>query len=222
MDNFKLMETRHAVRTYNDKPVDEAAANTLRALIAAYNAQADLHIQLCLDEPQAFKGFMAHYGRFTNVKNYIVMAGKKTSGVDEKIGYYGEKIVLKATELGLSTCWTGMSYSRPKCRAIIAEDEKLACLVALGYSDNPGIPHKSKTIEQVSRVTGDMPEWFRRGIQAALLAPNPMNQQRYVFTLDGDTVGATVSNGFFPSITLGIVKCHFELGASHDGLKWAE
>ena len=50
------------------------------------------------DEPKCFGSFMAHYGKFENVKNYIAIVGSKKD--QEKAGYYGEKIVLKCQELG--------------------------------------------------------------------------------------------------------------------------
>ena len=59
-----------------------------------------------------------------------------------------------------------------------------------------------------------MPDWFKAGIEAALLAPTAVNQQKFTFTLDGDTPSVGVSaNGPFVRLDLGIVKYHFELGS---------
>lgn len=41
---------------------------------------------------------MAKYGNFIGVKNYIALVWKKNKELDEKCGYYGEKIVLKAKQ----------------------------------------------------------------------------------------------------------------------------
>jgi hypothetical protein len=60
----------------------------------------------------------------------------------------------------------------------------------------------------------EMPGWFKEGIEAALLAPTAVNQQKFTFTLDGDTPSVSVSaNGPFVKLDLGIVKYHFELGS---------
>lgn len=57
-----------------------------------------------------------------------------------------------------------------------------------------------------------MPDWFEKGIEAALLAPTAMNQQKFVFELKGDDVRAKVSGfGFYSKVDLGIVKYHFEV-----------
>ena len=221
MDIFEVMKARHSVRSYNDKKIEEAAVKELRALIDECNKESGLHIQLCTEEPNAFNSMMAHYGKFRNVKNYVALIGNKSKGMEEQIGYYGEKIVLKATELGLGSCWVAMTYSKGKCGAIIDEGEKLVCVISLGYSDESGTVRKTKSVEELSRVSGTMPEWFRRGMEAAQLAPTAMNQQKFRFILNGNTVAATPGAAFYTKVDLGIAKCHFELGAGKDNFKWS-
>ena len=41
------------------------------------NRESGLHIQLVRNEPKAFDGLVAHYGKFIGVTNYIAMIGKK-------------------------------------------------------------------------------------------------------------------------------------------------
>ena len=77
MDIFEAMKKRHSVRRYVDKKIEDSIANELLAYIEECNQKSGMHIQLCLDEPNAFDSFMAHYGSFKNVKNYIVIVGKK-------------------------------------------------------------------------------------------------------------------------------------------------
>ena len=43
------------------------------------------------------------YTSFSGVKNYIALIGKKSPNLEEACGYYGEKIVLRAQQLGLNT-----------------------------------------------------------------------------------------------------------------------
>ena len=172
-----------------------------------------MHIQLIANEPKAFDGFMAHYGKFSGVTNYIAIIGKKSADLDEKAGYYGERLVLKAQQLGLNTCWVAMTYSKVKTAYSIAPGEKLCIVISLGYGKNQGVPHKSKSFDAITQVDGPVPDWFRKGIEAVLLAPTAMNQQKFKFYLDGDTVSAKAGMGFYSKIDLGIVKYHFEIGA---------
>lgn len=223
MDIFEAINVRHSVRSYTDRKIDEDIKNELNRVIEECNIDGDMNIQLCTDEPKAFDNFMARYGKFKNVKNYIAIIGKKGKNLQEKSGYCGEKIVLKATQLGLNTCWVGLTYGKRKTECKINDGEKLCCVIALGYGETNGVSHKTKTIEELSRVNGEMPDWFRRGMEAARLAPTSINQQKFLIILeDGNIVKAKALNGFYSKLDLGIVKYHFEVGAGTNGWKWDE
>ena len=221
MNLTEAMKARHSVRSYSDKPLDPAAKTALEDKIAQLNAQSGLHIQLVCDEPQAFDSAIAHYGKFSGVTNYITMVGKKGAGLDEACGYYGEQLVLMAQQMGLNTCWVGMTFKKVKTAFEVAPGEKLVIVIALGYGNTQGVEHKVKDAAAVSNASADSPAWFKAGIDAALLAPTAMNQQKFTFKLDGDRVSATTSWAFFSKVDLGIAKCHFELGAGTDNFTWA-
>lgn len=103
-DLMQLMKDRHSVRQYEDRPLEDSVVSALEEEIKVCNKESGLHIQLVKNEPKAFDSFMAHYGKFSGVTDYIAMIGKKGADLDEKCGYYGERLVLKAQELGLNTC----------------------------------------------------------------------------------------------------------------------
>lgn len=220
MDLLQAMRDRHSVRSYTSKPIDGEVKEKLSAIIAQCNAESGLHIQLILDEPNAFDSMMAHYGKFSGVKNYIVMAGKKTGALAEACGYYGERIVLYAQTLGLNTCWVAMTYSKGKAVFQLDQGEKICLVIAVGYGETRGTAHKVKSRESVMKIQGTPPEWFIRGVDAALLAPTAMNQQKFVFSLDGNTVTAKAGVGFYSKIDLGIAKYHFEIGAGTERFQW--
>lgn len=177
-------------------------------------------MQLVLDEPHAFEGFMAHYGKFSGVRNYIALIGRKGNDLEEKCGYYGEKIVLYAQTLGLNTCWVGLTYSKVKSAFQIDPGEKLCLVIAIGYGQTQGVSHNSKPREKVMNTEASPQDWFLRGIDAALLAPTAMNQQKFTFTCKGNLVSAKAGLGFYSKTDLGIVKYHFELGAGKENFRW--
>lgn len=220
MDILEVMKKRHSVRSYTDRKIDENIQKELIEVIKECNIESGMNIQLCIDEPNAFNSFMGHYGKFKNVKNYIAIIGKKGKDFEEKCGYYGEKIVLRAAQLGLNTCWVALTYSKSKTKCIINKGEKIHCVIALGYGETQGVERKTKAIEELCRVNGEMPDWFRRGMEAAQLAPTSMNQQKFMITLDGNIVSAKALTGFYSKLDLGIVKYHFEVGAGTQGWKW--
>ena len=221
MTIMEAIRQRHSVRQYTDKPLGEDVIRPLEEEIAAYNKESGLHIQLVKNESKAFDSFMAHYGKFSGVTNYIAMIGKKGPDLEETCGYYGERLVLKAQQLGLNTCWVAMTYSKIRSAFSVGEGEKLCIVISLGYGKTQGVPHKSKAIEKVAKTDGPAPDWFTSGVEAALLAPTAMNQQKFQFTLAEDKVSVRAGMGFYTKIDLGIVRYHFEAGAGKEHFTWA-
>ncbi len=230
IDNEKLLAAiplRHSVRRYESTPLSEDVLAVLRREVAECNSESGLNIQLVVDERRAFTGIFA-YGSFAGVANYFVMAGAKGAVADEKIGYYGERLVLTAQTLGLNTCWAGLSYRKIKGAFHLAAGERVACMIALGYGQTPGVQHKMKTLEQVSNASAATPGWFTDGVRAALLAPSAINQQKFSFEYiagsDGQLPQVRADKGFsavgYTRIDLGIAKLHFELAAGKQHFEW--
>lgn len=220
MDLTEAMQQRHSVRQYTPTPIGAEVLEALENEIAACNKESALHLQLVKDEPKAFDGFLAHYGKFGGVRNYIALIGKKSADLDEKCGYYGEHLVLKAQQLGLNTCWVAMTFRKVPSAFQIGSGEKLTAVIALGYGMTQGVAHKSKAPCDVSDAKEPAPDWFMAGVKAALLAPTAMNQQKFTLTYAGGKVNAKAGLGFYAKIDLGIVKYHFELGAGKDPSVW--
>ena len=222
----EAITARHSVRKYIDKEIPADIVTVLQDKIAEYNKVGNLNIQLVLNETRAFTGMLS-YGSFSGVRNYFVMVGKKGADLDERVGYYGEQLVLLAQTLGLNTCWVGLSYRKVPEAYNVGKDEKLACMIALGYGETQGVSHKIKTIEQVSNASDLTPAWFKRGVEAALLAPTAVNQQKFSFEYVGMSNNrhlVRAKKGFsmigYTQMDLGIAKYHFELGAGKVNFEW--
>lgn len=215
MTVFEAIKSRHSVRSYLDKPLSADIVQQLNDEISACNSEGHLHIQLISNEPKAFDSMMAHYGKFSGVENYIALVGKKSTDLEEKLGYYGERIVLKAQTMGLNTCWVAMSFSKnaAKKNIRIHADEKLVVVISLGYGAVQGVTHKSKPIDELCSCNGNMPDWFKEGIESAALAPTAMNQQKFKFILENDRVSLKNLGGFYSKVDKGIVKYHFEIAS---------
>lgn len=219
---------RHSVRQYQEKPIEAIVVERLNEEIALCNQEGKLHIQLVVNEPKAFAGGMAKYGKFSGVSNYLAMVGPK--GADEAIGYYGERFVLLAQTMGLNSCWVGLSFKKQPDKYVVADGEKLHCVIALGYGATQGVQHPMRPMEkflgtQASRLQiNNLPDWFRRGMEAVLLAPTAVNQQKFEFDLlDNHTVSARACFTLvgYGKMDLGIVKYHFELAAGRENFSWA-
>ncbi|MBO5602385.1 MAG: nitroreductase [Prevotella sp.] len=223
----EAIEVRHSVRAYKEQPLAEDVAKRLEEEIAKVNQAGHLHVQLIQNEPKAFQGTLAKYGKFRNVTSYLVMAGKKAEDLDERIGYYGEQLVLLAQTLGLNTCWVGLSYRKIPDTYVLEESEVIKAYISIGYGETQGVNRKSKTVEQVSNTSDITPSWFKRGVEAALLAPTAVNQQKFSFEYLGmkdDRHQVRAKKGFslvgYTQMDLGIAKYHFEIGAGKDNFDW--
>lgn len=226
MTLLEAIDARHSVRRYISRPLEREVVDCLRAKIDECNSKGNLHIQLVLNEKKGFSGMLA-YGSFSGVENYIVMAGRRADDLDERVGYYGEQIVLLAQQLGLGTCWAGLSYRKVKGAYALDSEEKVACMISLGYPDDAGRKHKCKSVEDVSNASVSTPEWFEQGVRAALKAPTAVNQQKFYIEYAGVKDGRhcvrarrLFSVVGYTSMDLGIVKLHFEIGAGKDNFEW--
>ena len=223
----EAIEARHSVRQYIDKPIEVEKIQQLQTLIGECNREGGVHIQLVTNDPNAFSGGLAKYGKFSGISNYIAVIGKK--GDDVNLGYYGEKVVLLAQTLGLNSCWVGLTFSKQPDKYQVSAGEKLYCVISLGYGVSQGAQHPQKKgyeayCKDTRNAPGTFPGWFVEGMKAALLAPTAINQQKFEFVLhDGNKVEAktrfTMLNGY-AHIDLGIAKCHFEIGAGKENFEW--
>ena len=198
-------------------PITGEMKEKLEALIRECNEESGLHIQLVLNDAECFRTLLAHYGWFENVNNYVAIVGsKELPDLEEKGGYYGQKIVLAAQQEGLNTCWVAGTYKKGKCRAEKAADEKIICVIAIGYGENQGTKHKSKPLAKLCSVKEeDMPGWFRNGVKGAMMAPTAMNQQKFTISLEEGEAVITAGRGPMTKIDLGIVKYNFEAASGH-------
>ena len=228
MTLLEAIQARHSVRAYTGQPLTDAEAQALQEKIDEVNRVGRLHIQLIRNEPKAFLGPFARYGKFRNVTDYLVMVGVKAYDLDERIGYYGEQLVLLAQTLGMNTCWVGLSYTKIPNTYVLNGGEVIQAYISIGYGETQGVSHKIKRIEQVSNVSDSTPDWFRRGVEAALLAPTAINQQKFSFEYLGMIDGhhrVRAKKGFslvgYTHMDLGIAKYHFEIAAGKENFEWA-
>lgn len=214
MDWIEVVKARHSVRQFTDRAIPQSDREALASKVSELNEEGGLHMQLFCDEPECFDSAKAHYGKFSGVVNYLAIVGPKSGQLEEKAGYYGEQVVMLAQSLGIDSCWVGLTHG--KSHAVVNPGEKQVIVIALGYGAKPGVPHKSKPIDKLCSVEGVMPDWFRKGMEGAMLAPTAVNQQKFIVCYDGSKLTAKVSGrGFFAKTDLGIVKCDFELASGH-------
>ena len=199
----EAIQARHSVRAYKAQPLTDEDAALLQEKIAAVNSAGRLHIQLIRNEPKAFLGPFARYGKFRGVTDYLVMAGMKAEDLDDRIGYYGEQLVLFAQTIGLNTCWVGLSYTKIPGTYTLNKGEVIQAYISIGYGETQGVTRK--------------------------IAPTAINQQKFSFEYlppeEGQLPRVVAKRHFslvgYTQMDLGIAKYHFEIAAGTDNFQWA-
>lgn len=219
---YNTMENRISRRKFEKGPITDREKGKIISLINELNEASGLTMTFLEDGSNAFHKLRKSYGLFTNVRSIILMKGKKElENLKEKIGYYGEDLVLAITDLGLGTCWVGGTFDKDEL--IVDESEELVCVVAAGKVDTPSLREKvvrSATHRKVKsmeeRIIKDqpLPQWVQNGMKAVLLAPSAKNTQKATFKYENNILSAQIVDDYsMDLIDLGIAKKHFEIGA---------
>lgn len=226
MNTLEAINLRRSHRTYLDTPIEKEKLEMLNVLINQCNEEGDISFSLVEDGSDAFNSMRKSYGLLKGVRTIILLKGKKEDiHLKEKVGYYGEKVVLEATKLGLGTCWVGGSFDRKSEAVHVLDEEALICVIPIGYVPEKKplkeqliyklVHRKTKTIEELSKGTSFMPTWFIEGMKAVQKAPSAMNAQPAIFIYKDGLVSAFVDESKeFTLVDLGIAKYHFE-AATH-------
>ena len=220
MNLKEAIDLRRSVRKYLNVAIEQEKVDKLNEIIAELNKTLDLHIQLVLNDTDvSTKNGKPKYGAFENAYNYFVLAGKKCKNLNEKLGYAGECLALNCVTMDLGTCFVGMSYTNNKDKYTLEADEKLDLMLYVGYSNGTEHARKSKTYDDVAKGE-NVPAWFIDGVEAALLAPTALNQQKFSFEYIDGRVKAKYGLGVFTKTDLGIVKYNFEIASGKDSSIW--
>ena len=210
MTELEAIYERHSVRNYLQKPIEKEKVEALEKVISQCNADGKLHLQFISDAGKTFNRLLNRAMGLGSAPSIIACVGPDDPTVEERVGYFGERVVLFAQTLGLNTCWAG-TYNAKNVPADIRPGEKLVIVIAIGYGADQGRPHRSKSASQVVTLEGPKPEDFDRGVELALLAPTAINQQRFEIRISRDgSVDILDKKGPFSSVDLGIVKYHFD------------
>lgn len=218
MDLKEAMQKRHMVRKYINKPISDELINKINERISMNNKKFNLSMKLMVNNNKGVSSIMKLI-MAKGVNNFIILAGDNSANLDERLGYSGADIMLFAQTLGLNTWWVGGTFNRSVSKYV--DNKKVTGIIAIGYGETQGVPHKSKIIEDVSKYNGTViPSWFINGVDGALLAPTALNKQNFMIIGDGNKVKIECDNGIFTGSNVGLVKYHFELGAGKENFKW--
>ena len=233
MDLNEAIGMRRSRRRFIPARMDDDTVASLHNVVVEQGRRSKCRMEFVVNHGAAFAGLTRSYGMFTGVRHYVGLiceAGDKLA--IERLGYFGEIVLLHAVGLGLGTCWVGGSFARRLCPFTLSEDERIACVIVVGpVEPDPSarermirdvIHRHTKTVEQMSTSDGPTPDWFATGMRAVQKAPSAVHRQPVFFEYRDGVVSASVpeSNDDTYLLDLGIAKLHFEVGAGGGTWEW--
>ena len=186
MDLKEAMKKRHMVRKYTDKPLSDELIRKINERIEINNEKYNLNMKLMINNNKGVSSIMKLI-MAKGVNNFIILAGDISENLDERLGYSGADIMLYAQTLGLNTWWVGGTFNRSVRKYV--DNKNVTGIIAIGFGQTQGVPHKSKSVEEVSKYNGStIPEWFVNGTESALFAPTALNKQDFMLIGNGNKV----------------------------------
>jgi hypothetical protein len=229
VDLSKAVNLRHSRRTYDGKSLPLETAIKLHDMADEYSRVPGVDIRFVTNNGEAFNGFTKSYGVFTGVNDFFLLIRNKDNPKSSiKLGYYGELIVLRCTELGLDTCWAGGAFSRKDLNITLEDNQVVEAAITVGHSPKrrsfqENILHfvfhpRTKRLDDMYTLESNaIPHWFINGMAAVHKAPSTYNRQpaHFIYRSDG-TISVDVRDVEttpYMGIDLGIAKLHFEIGS---------
>ncbi|MCM1152866.1 MAG: nitroreductase family protein [Muribaculum sp.] len=239
MSNMKLEEIqeRHSVRSFREIPLKRSDVDTLKAELTMINThESGLIFRLFTDNTDPFGHFNKSYGFFRNARNYIaVIIDRNYTDVIERAGYCAEQVVLKATSMGIGSCFVGGTYDRNSIDTPIRAGQEILFIIVIGYPDTieaerplarlaMKIAHRKKMdyesfyVERegwpVEKALKEF-KWLKDGLMAVACAPSSLNKRPVRIWVGQTTENKPIVRIGIPEIKerqyidLGIAKCNF-------------
>ena len=230
-DLVGAIEQRISCRAYANEPIATQALERIRDETEACAGESG--VRFCLHVPSQDGSNIALSPKMFAGQPfaYLTCVGPDDARTRELVGYFGERIVLCATALGVGSCWVAGTFDRSATTCDIPDGEALHDVIPLGVP-MASTPLKQRSIRKAIRAKSkrkermyegptslaDAPQWIRAAIDAVWKGPSAVNEQPVVFVQESaDAPVRTELPRFRRDLEhtdLGIAKLHFLLGAA--------
>ncbi|HNQ87341.1 MAG TPA: nitroreductase family protein [Verrucomicrobiota bacterium] len=134
-----IIRERTSRRSYTPQPIAPEILAALEASAAGLRGPFGGKARVVLLDTSAWGGAsinaLGTYGTIRGARIFMVGMIRRDSRAMEDFGHQFEQLVLKATDLGLGTCWIGGIFNRTRFaeKAGVGGDEILPAVSPLGY-----------------------------------------------------------------------------------------
>jgi|ERR1035437_3381448 nitroreductase len=140
MSIIGTIKKRKSCRTFNHVALIPTDKEDLESFINKYNKGFENEVInfRIIEKNNDDKQMKLDYGMIKGHNTYILGTAKSTTTSRVNYGYLMEKVVLKATEMNMSTCWIGVFDSKYFNEVSIEDGFDIPSIVIVGYSyDKP-------------------------------------------------------------------------------------
>lgn len=227
-------------RNFDAKGLKPQELDSFREFCHDFKPFNGVRAELSIDSSdRVFKGAIGSYGKIKGAPVYIAFIGDKNDpNINEKIGYFGEGIILEATAQGFGTCWIG-GFFNPEVIADslkIQGNEKIYAVTPIGHALEEFSSQENrmrrylkahKRIPTEELVTGigkdEWHKWVEEAIKSARVSPSAHNNQPWEFNVNAESITISVNKKRgtlqqFNRIDCGIALLHIQLGALSTGI----
>ena len=195
-----LIHQRHSCRTYQRFPLSDPDLSALKTFanryaVGPFGHQSRFRVLPASDYDPGTLPRLGTYGFIKNPAAFILGAISNQSGALEDFGYSMELLVLKATDLGIGSCWLGGTFTKSRFarQMDLLPDELFPAVTALGYPSNQ-ISWLDRTVRIFAGADHRLP-WDRLFFSNTWEEPLPENQAGdYLLPLQLLRLGPSASN----------------------------
>lgn len=212
-DSKKLYETmpsRISVRNYKTEKLSNKDYDYLNNKLKYVNS-LNMGVRVYLinqDNEDIFTGIIGSYGKINNAPSYFMLLGDTSNeNIYAIAGYLGEFLVLEAQAKNMYTCWVAGTFKKSKLprEVIINSNEKLFCLISVGYKDETKTDFAKKIMKSNRKPVDKLvlnyenllkvPEYIQKCIEYARIAPSAINRQPWKFRVYENEIEILLDKG---------------------------
>lgn len=136
MNIAEIIKKRKSTRTYSGEPLTDTHKNILnlylQELQGLFGEKPSLQI---IEKAGTAEKMKLDYGMIRGHHTYLLGIAPATPEARVNYGYVVEKVVLKATELGIATCWIGVFDDEYFKEIAVDEGFAIPSIIILGYPE---------------------------------------------------------------------------------------
>lgn len=234
----ELIKKRVSCRIFLEKRVEPTKIKELNEVCALFKEglageKVKLHL-VELGDDDLRKIDPDDFSLIINPMTFIGGSIQKSKLAYESYGYLVEHLVLKATEMGLATCWLGYFNADYFKKIQPAADEILPAVCVVGYAAEKGAPSGRKKWGDLffikdfkTSMSAIVAGNYAEPLDMLRLAPSAGNLQPWrvlkeknknIFHFYKKRLDREYEKRKLHNVDIGIAMCHFELAAKKNDL----